>query len=472
MARSFQRGTVLLGLAGGMLVVAGAFGAGYYVVATRGEARAATVTTKQETPRSSQPAATSSTSTPSATLAAFPNQTVTVATGGATATLSWGELGVELDPNEIARAGAVDGAPALAALAQKGGIPVRVDRERAAKTLAALKAKYDAAPIDAFLDLEERAIHNDTAGKGIDVWASLPRIETAARQNAATLELAVVAIPARVTTKTLGIDDISHVLGHYTTRFPVAEGDRNFNLKLAASKINGAVIAPGAEWSFNGWVGERSEKEGYKVAHVINAGEMVDGLAGGTCQISTTLFGASFFAGLTIVKTTNHSRPSVYTPLGFDATVVWPKTDLVLKNPYEFPVAIHYRVANGEALVEVLGKARPWDKVVFARRITEIDKDDAGKPKFPQDEHLDDKMPVLQPTFLDQEGFPGIKLVRVRRFFSGSKMVKEEKWSVEYKPVTEYTHRGTNSDPDAKPVYVHEVHGPRVPSGDEFAMSQ
>ena len=120
-------------------------------------------------------------------------------------------------------------------------------------------------------------------------------------------------------------------------------------------------------------VGERSEKEGYKIAHVITAGEMVDGLAGGTCQISTTLFGAAFFAGLDIVKTTNHSRPSAYTPLGFDATVVWPDTDLKLKNPYDFPVVIHYRVANGEAVVEILGKKRPYDKIVFERHIARGD---------------------------------------------------------------------------------------------------
>jgi vancomycin resistance protein YoaR len=454
-----------------MFVVAAGFGVGYYVVTTRGEARAATVKTPptSTTPHASEP---TGSSTPSPTLAAYSKQTVAVATGGGDATLSWADLGVELDPDEIAHAGTVDGPPALAALAKNGAIPVRVDRERAAKALAALKAKYDTAPINAFLDLEERAIHADTAGKGIDVWASLPRIEAAARQGAAKIELAIVGIPARVTKETLGIADISHVLGHYTTRFPVTDQDRNFNLKLAASKINGAVIAPGAEWSFNGWVGERSEKEGYKIAHVITAGEMVDGLAGGTCQISTTLFGASFFAGLQIVKTTNHSRPSVYTPLGFDATVVWPKTDLVLKNPYEFPVAIHYRVANGEALVEVLGKDRPWDKIVFARKVTTIDKDDAGNPTFPREEHLDDKMPESQPTFIDQQGFPGIKLVRLRRFMRDNKVVKEERWAVEYKPVTEYTHRGTNTDPEAKPVYVRDVYGPKVPTSDEFAMSQ
>jgi len=461
MARTHQRGTVLFGLAGGMLVVAAGLAGGYYVVATRGEARAATPAPAEAAPQKLE-----RTAPVGARLAEYVKRAVTVQTGGGTVKVPWSELGVELDADEVGRVGAVDGDAELDALAHKGSIPVRVDRAKAAKALVGLKAKYDTSPTDAYLDLEERAIHADVAGKGIDVWASLPRLEVAAREGATQVELRVVAIPARVTKQTLGIDDISHVMGHYTTRFPVTDRDRNFNLKLAASKINGAVIKPGEEWSFNKYVGERSEKEGYKIAHVITAGEMVDGLAGGTCQISTTLFGASFFAGLGIVKTTNHSRPSVYTPLGFDATVVWPNTDLVLKNPFEFPVAIHYRVANGEAVVEILGKERPWTKIVFARQILE------KAEEFPQEERIDEEMPDSQDPIVEQEGFPGIKLKRFRRFFDGKKMLKEEHWTVEYKPVTQYTRRGTNKDPDAKPLPVKETHGPKVPTNDEFAMAQ
>jgi vancomycin resistance protein YoaR len=276
--------------------------------------------------------------------------------------------------------------------------------------------------------------------------------------------LVSVSIPATVTKTTLGIEDISTVMGHHLTRFPVTDRDRNFNLKLAASKLNGVVLQPGQEWSFNTAVGERSEKEGYKVAHVITAGEMVDGLAGGTCQISTTLFGAAFFAGIDIVKTINHSRPSAYTPLGFDATVVWPNTDLKLKNPYDFPVVIHYRVANGEALVEILGKPRPYDKVVFERHVVE-------STPFSTEERLDDEIPK-DVTSIDQAGFNGYKLERFRRFFKDGKLVKSNKWTIEYKPVTEYVRRGTSEDPDVKAPPEHTVARLQEPKGDDFSMAQ
>lgn len=443
-----------------MLALAVGLVAAYYMLVSRGDAHAAVAKTAvheaaQATPQNTQ--------NHTGVISALLDREVRLRWGTATAQLKWSELGVEADPNELARV-VVHSDADVAKLAATGSAPVRLDRSQATKALLELKAHYDQAPVDAYLDLEERAIRADRPGQSIDIYASLGRIAAAAREVAPVIELASVPIPARITKASLGIDDISHVMGHYMTRFSVGDRERSFNLKLAASKINGTVLQPGEEWSFNGRVGERAEKEGYKVAHVITAGEMVDGLAGGTCQISTTLFGAAFFAGLDIPKTTNHSRPSVYTPVGFDATVVWPNTDLVLKNPYEFPVALHYRVANGEAVVEVLGKPRPFDKVVFTRKILE-------ETPYPTEERLDDEMPEGE-TVVDQPGFNGYKLLRYRRFFVGKKLVREQKWTVNYKPVTEYLRRGTNQDPNAKMPVVKEPHGPKVPSGDEFSMAQ
>lgn len=455
-----QQGTALLGLAGGMLVVAGGLMAGYFVLGDRGVASAATTPAGAAAePLAPAPAPTASSPAPGS-LQALLGREVAVKTASGITKLTWAELGIEIDPEEASR---VSGAE-LPALASRGSIPVRIDREKAVKALTALKTKTDKNPVNAYLDLEARQIHDDKPGQGLDVWGSLPRLAAAVRQGAETVELATIPVPAAVTKEGLGIDDISHVLGHYQTQFSVVDKDRNFNLKLAASKINGIVLKPGQEWSFNGQVGERSQRMGYKVAHVITAGEMVDGLAGGTCQISTTVFGAAFFAGLDIVKTTNHSRPSAYTPLGFDATVVWPYTDLVLKNSYEFPVAIRYVVANGEAKVEILGKKRPWDKIVFEREITE-------ETPYDSEERLDEEIKEGELS-IDQEGFNGYKLDRFRRFYKGGKLVKTNKWVVTYKPVTEYIRRGTNPDPNAKVPEQKPSHGPRKPKGEKFKMEQ
>jgi hypothetical protein len=77
-------------------------------------------------------------------------------------------------------------------------------------------------------------------------------------------------------------------------------------------------------------------------------------------------------------------------------------------------------------------------------------------------------------TSLDQPGFDGYKMMRYRRFFVGKKMVREQKWTVNYKPVTEYVRRGTNKDPNAKMPPAKEIHGPKPPGqvGDKFEMAQ
>ncbi len=449
-----QSGSVLFGLAGAMFLAAGGFAGGYYYLNTQAP-KSAVVEAKKTKPVAAPNNA--------ASWQAALDRKVELDAGGVKLRMTWRDLGGTVDEHDVKEAGTFS-ADQIKQLAQHGRVPVTLDRAKAEQAIRKIKAAHDHAPTNAFIDLEGRRIVDDKPGRGIELWAALPRLETAARLGQGAVELPMVDIPAASSKQGMGIEDISQVLGTYTTKFSVSDKDRNFNLKLAASKLNGFVMQPGVEFSFNDVVGERSEKMGYKIAHVIDAGEMVDGLAGGTCQISTTLFGASFFAGLEIVKTTNHSRPSTYTPLGFDATVVWPNTDLKLKNPYDFPVVIHYRVANGESTVELLGKKRPWDKIVFERKVLET-------TPYTTEERLDDKIKKDE-TSLDQAGFDGYKLLRHRRFFRDGEEAKSEKWIVEYKPVTEYVRRGTSEDPEAKMPPKKELHGPHAPDGTSFSLSQ
>lgn len=455
-ARNRRRGSIYLGLAAGMFVTGGALFGGY--------ALSENSPPPPRTEASAAAAATDHAELAKAVDAALAG-TVKVSAAGHERTVTWRQLGVTVDAGELPYAARkASGADAMAALAGAGALPVRLDRAAAAAALAGLKAEVDVAPVDAYLDLEGRAIHDDRPGFAIDIYASLDRLEAGAKAGAGAVELVGVAVPAAVTKASLGIDDISHVLGTFRTTFAVSDKDRNFNLKLAASKLNGFVMKPGVEFSFNAVVGDRTEKEGYKIAHVITAGEMVDGLAGGTCQISTTLFGASFFAGLEIVKTTNHSRPSTYVTMGLDATVVYPTTDLIMKNPYDFPVVIHYRVARGEAVVEVLGKQRPWDEIAFERKVIEV-------TPFSTEERLDDKLPVGFESE-DQGGFDGYKLVRYRKYYRDGREVKTDKWTVTYKPVTQYLRKGTNPDTTLPTPTVKPAHLPKAPRDGSGRIAQ
>src|SRR5262249_2603034 len=137
--------------------------------------------------------------------------------------------------------------------------------------------------------------------------------------------------------------DIGTMLGSFDTPYSLEpkEADRTFNLKVGATKVSGMVLLPGESFSFNDRVGPRTQENGFRYGGGITAGELVDVLGGGICQVSSTLYGASFFAGLEIVTHHPHSRPSSYVDMGLDATVVWPDVDLRLRNAYDFPVVLY-----------------------------------------------------------------------------------------------------------------------------------
>jgi len=394
---------------------------------------------------------------------------VTVAFGKRERTIKLEDLGFHLDEQtslrEAKRLGAAgSGSDPYAEGAGEGIVPLAIDRNKATNALITLKPDLDRAPKNAWMDLEARTIRKSESGFGIDVYGSVSAIEAAVRRGESRVEFEGVEIPADVHVDDLGIADISTVLASFKTRFSVAEKSRNDNLKLAASRLDGHVMQPGELFSFNKVVGERSEKEGYKVAHVITSGEMVDGLAGGACQISTTLHGAAFFSGIEIVSSTPHSRPSTYAQMGLDATVNWPNVDLQLRNSYDFPVVIHYRVARGESVVEILGKERPYDKIAFERSVNR-------QVPFDTITREDNGLPVGSMS-VEQNGFPGYKLKRYRKYYKNGEVVKTDSWNLAYRPVTEYVRLGINPDPTLPQPKAKKGHGPRTPRGRHYRSVQ
>ncbi len=150
-----------------------------------------------------------------------------------------------------------------------------------------------------------------------------------------------IEIPMVVTKPKVSMDEINDLgiktlIGVGTSKFHGSIPNRVFNLNLAASRVNGIVIPPGEEFSFNKAVGSIDRASGYKSAYVISAGRTVLGDGGGVCQVSTTLFRAAMNAGLPIVERKAHAYRVHYyeedTGPGFDATVYSPSVDFKFKN--------------------------------------------------------------------------------------------------------------------------------------------
>ncbi len=161
--------------------------------------------------------------------------------------------------------------------------------------------------------------------------------------------------PAKKTIADIGTEAFPYLISSYTTKYDASNTNRSGNLRLAANKINGKLLMPGEEFSFNEVVGKRTIQEGYRNAKIYENGQVVDGLAGGICQISSTLYNAVLLANLEITERRNHSFTSTYVPAGRDATVVYGTQDFKFKNSRNYPIKIEANVANGIAEFKIHG---------------------------------------------------------------------------------------------------------------------
>ena len=127
------------------------------------------------------------------------------------------------------------------------------------------------------------------------------------------------------------------------------------NARRALDRLNGAVIEPGAEWSFNTAVGSLSRDEGFRKAPVSYNGTLIDDWGGGVCQTSTTLYNAALLSGLEIVERHAHRFAPSYVPPGRDAAVAFSNIDLKLRNPHPYPVTLRGTVEHERLTIGVWG---------------------------------------------------------------------------------------------------------------------
>ena len=368
---------------------------------------------------------------------------LTLVAGDVEAETTRSELGAEPDPRgaveealAVGRSGAViqDLRDRLAAAHGEFDFPVgyRFDESRAVDRLLALAPTVETPSLPTRLDFDARKVVPAERGTALLAYDSMSAIATGLAQGAERIELVIADKPPVEDPLGAVADDldISVVLGSFDTPYMTdkTQTDRNHNLKVGATAIDGAVVMPGEVFSFNKVVGDRSAENGYRYATGISAGQLIDVLGGGICQVSSTVFGAGFFAGLSILWGQPHSRPSSYVDMGLDSTVVYPTVDMRLRNDYDFPVVMHMTVLQGRVHAEVLGPRRPY-QITFERSLVE---------KLPYNTVWRDDFKLKAGTQkLVQRGRRGFKLKRLRKFLQGGVVVKTEERDLNYPPTTE-----------------------------------
>lgn len=158
-----------------------------------------------------------------------------------------------------------------------------------------------------------------------------------------------------ITTNKIGSEAFPDLLSTFSTKYDASNTPRTTNLKLAMNKLNGVVVSPGETFSYNKTLGKRTAEAGYREAGGFAGGRVVQTLAGGICQISSTLYDAVVYANLEIVERHNHMFLAGYVGAGKDATVVYGAYDFKFKNTRKYPIMLKTSIGSGVARIDVFG---------------------------------------------------------------------------------------------------------------------
>ena len=209
------------------------------------------------------------------------------------------------------------------------------------------------APVDAYYTTDPFEVHESEDGLDFDI--SLDEAKALLETDQEQYEIKLKVLKPAITTDQIGNEAFPDLLATCTTTYITSKVGRTTNLKLASSKINGYVLMPGETFSYNDVVGERTVEAGFQMAGVYSNGQEVDGLGGGICQISSTLYNIVVKSNLEIVERENHLFLTGYLPAGQDATVVYGSIDFKFKNTRDYPVKIESSVGGGYVTMKMYG---------------------------------------------------------------------------------------------------------------------
>jgi vancomycin resistance protein YoaR len=246
-----------------------------------------------------------------------------------------------------------------------------------------------------------------------------------------------------LTTKEAKALGVKEVMSTFTTTFNAGDAPRVHNIGLIAAAVHGSLVRPGQVFSMNAATGQRTAAKGYRTAHVIQNGELVDGLGGGVCQAGTTMFNAAFFAGLPVVERRNHSLHISHYPMGRDATLNWPGTDLKFRNDSPYGIYITSRATPSTLTFTFWSTSRGY-KVTSSTSA-------ARNFRAPPTRYKDDPTLPKGEEVVEESGSSGFDVTVSRTVTKGGTVVRRDSFVSNYSPWVRVVRRGTGPKEPARP---------------------
>ncbi|MCL6639557.1 MAG: VanW family protein, partial [Firmicutes bacterium] len=319
-------------------------------------------------------------------------------------------------------------------------LEMEFDREKMTRRVKELTSKVTREPQNATFKInpdESVSVVPAVNGTAVDMDRLIADITSlvSSGKNGEVL-LSLVKVKPERSTAMMQSTGVNGLLGSFTTYFDPSKAGRSYNVGVAARALDELLVMPDQEVSFNEVVGPRSSEAGYKTAPVIVNNEFVDGIGGGVCQVSTTLYNSVLLANLDIVERVSHSLPVSYVPIGRDATVVYGAIDFRFHNNTYSYLYLKSDVGNGSLTIRIYGNTRFKRDVVVNSWVTE---EIEPKVVYESDQNLPKGEQVVK-----QEGAKGYRVSAVRVVMKDGVVEKREPLpSSEYSPVNKLIAVGT-----------------------------
>lgn len=234
---------------------------------------------------------------------------------------------------------------------------VLVDKDRIRKTISKIAKAINRQHKDARMTVVDDQLHveQDSSGIKLNEKKTVNVIYKAMVDGSVAVSLPVEIDKPDVTAEdALGINTL---LARFTTKFNPAKRDRTHNLTLAATQVNGVIIKPRQQFSYNEIVGPRVGNRGYREAPIFVNGRLEPGMGGGICQVSSTIYNTVLLTGLKVLQRGPHSRTVPYVKPGRDATVAYGWRDFKFENSNSSPIALISKVGRSSLTVDIYGAA-------------------------------------------------------------------------------------------------------------------
>ena len=316
------------------------------------------------------------------------------------------------------------------------------DNKKIDDYISYIEKEINTKPIDATIEVENNALKytKETYGQKLDC-NKLKEIILYKIKDREVKENQIPIIYEKPDRLYSQLSKIDTILGTYETHFNPKVENRVNNIKVAASTTSDIILDKSGEFSFNQYINSKKTKGKFKSAPVIINGKLQDGIGGGMCQVSSTIYNAALYSGLEITKVMNHSIPSAYISKGRDATVARGSVDLRFKNNYDTPVFIHNEVNNNKIVSTIYGNKEDKQNIEI---ITEIIKHVPNKIKIKTSDEL-----YKGQREIFQKGRSGYKVNTFRIYKNKESDVRELIHESYYPPLDEIILYGI------KPRHIH-----------------